>query len=310
MATSAAAVARISLVKKPVPQAAARRSPLRSKALRKAPEAPPAKPFIKWVGGKGRLLPQLTPLLPEGVERMRHVEPFVGGGAFFFAQRPQRALLCDVNGKLVRTYQAIREDVEGVLEALEPLAAVHTKEKFYERRSEYNTGRHSNAEHAALFIYLNRTCFNGLHRVNRKGEFNVPFGRYTNPKISDPVGLRAASAALRRSTIVRDGFEGLLRRAKPGDFVYLDPPYEPVSETASFTSYATGGFSQDDQRRLRDVFAELDRRGCKLMLSNSDVPFIRGLYAKWNIDVVYAGRAINSNGSKRGKVPEVVVRNY
>lgn len=280
------------------------------KILAPAVPATPAKPFVKWVGGKGRLLGQLVPLLPPGVERMRHVEPFVGGGAFFFGRTPQRALLCDVNGKLIRTYQAIKSDVESVIEALAPLAAAHDKDRFYARRSAYNTGRHTDAEHAALFIYLNRTCFNGLHRVNRKGEFNVPFGRYKNPRISDPDGLRSASRALRRTTIVRDGFEGLLRRAKPGDFVYLDPPYEPVSRTANFTGYASGGFTQDDQRRLRDVYAELDRRGCKLMLSNSDVPFIRELYARWNIDTVWAGRAINRDGDKRGKVAEVVVRNY
>jgi DNA adenine methylase len=161
-----------------------------------------------------------------------------------------------------------------------------------------------------MFIYLNKTCFNGLHRVNRKGEFNVPVGSYKNPKILNEEGLYAASHALQNANLRCTGFESLLENAKPGDFVYFDPPYEPVSETASFTSYAQGGFSREDQIRLRDVYRALDRRGCKLMLSNSDVPFIRELYQHFRIDTVAAPRAINCNARKRGKVSEVVVRNY
>lgn len=161
-----------------------------------------------------------------------------------------------------------------------------------------------------MFIYLNKTCFNGLHRVNRKGEFNVPIGSYKNPNILDERVLRSASAALRDADLRCTGFESLLESAKPGDFVYFDPPYEPVSTTASFTSYARGGFSQKDQTRLRDVYKELDRRGCKLMLSNSDVAFIRDLYCDFRVDTVAAPRAINCNASRRGKVTEVVVRNY
>ena len=163
---------------------------------------------------------------------------------------------------------------------------------------------------APMFVYLNKTCFNGLHRVNRKGEFNVPVGSYKNPRILDENGLRAASGALQHAQLRCASFEALLETAKPGDFVYFDPPYEPVSETASFTSYARDGFSRKHQRRLRDVYAALDRRGCKLMLSNSDVPFIRDLYRAFHIDTVAAPRAINCNGGKRGKVSEVVVRNY
>ncbi|MAQ13821.1 MAG: hypothetical protein CMN30_03390 [Sandaracinus sp.] len=280
-----------------------------------APVSVPTEPFVKWVGGKRRLLPQLEPLMPAGVERRRHVEPFVGGGAFFFARAPQNALLCDVNPSLVSTYEAVRDDVDAVIRALGALARRHGKERYYAVRERYNAARTgerpaSQSSTAAMFIYLNKTCFNGLHRVNRKGEFNVPMGRYKNPRILDVDRLRSASAALRSAEITCEGFEGLLRSAKPGDFVYLDPPYEPVSRTASFTNYAKDGFSQDDQRRLRDVYAALDRRGCKLMLSNSDVPFIRELYAEWKIDVVQAARAVNSDASARGKVAEVVVRNY
>lgn len=270
-----------------------------------------AAPFVKWAGGKGRLLSQLRPLLPPTVARLRHVEPFVGGGALFFSRRPDRALLTDINPALIATYSAIRDDVDRVVTSLEGLARHHSKKRYYEVRRRYNESRRlSSSTRAAMFIYLNKTCFNGLHRVNRKGEFNVPVGSYKNPKIVDPDRLRLASEALRDAELRCTGFESLVEHAKPGDFVYFDPPYEPVSTTASFTSYARDGFSREDQTRLRDVYRELDRRGCKLMLSNSDVPFIRELYGRFRIDTVAAPRAINCNGNGRGKVAEVVVRNY
>ena len=270
-----------------------------------------AAPFVKWVGGKGRLLSQLRPLLPRGVERMRHVEPFVGGGALFFSRRPGRALLTDINPSLVATYTAIRDDVEAVIDALRTLAARHSKDAYYEVRSRYNRAtRVSTAKRAAMFIYLNKTCFNGLHRVNRKGEFNVPVGAYKNPRILNEQGLEAASIALRGAKLRCASYEALLEHAKPGDFIYFDPPYEPVSPTSSFTSYARDGFTQQDQTRLRDVYEALDRRGCKLMLSNSDVPFIRDLYRDFHLTTVAAPRAINCDATKRGKVAEVVVRNY
>lgn len=268
---------------------------------------------MKWVGGKSRLLAQLAPLLPPGVDERRHVEPFLGGGAMFFARRPARALLADVNPALVGTYEAVRDDVEGVIAALTRLARRgHAEDAYYAVRERYNRERRApKSERAAMFLYLNKTCFNGLHRVNRRGEFNVPEGRYKNPRILDEAGLRAASRVLRQVEIRHAGFEEMIEYVRPGDFVYLDPPYEPVSETASFTAYAAGdGFSRADQTRLRDVFAELDRRGAKLMLSNSDVPFIRELYARWRIDVVAAPRAINCDVRGRGLVSEVVVRNF
>jgi DNA adenine methylase len=270
-----------------------------------------AAPFVKWVGGKGRLLSQLRPLLPRGIERLRHVEPFVGGGALFFARRPARALLTDINPSLIGTYTAIRDDVDEVIKALRALAARHSKERYYEVRARYNEARGvKTAKRAAMFIYLNKTCFNGLHRVNRKGEFNVPVGAYKNPRILNEGALLAASDALRGAMLRCSPFESLVEHAKPGDFVYFDPPYEPVSSTSNFTSYARDGFSRDDQVRLRDTFEALDRRGCKLMLSNSDVPFIRDIYANFDVTTVAAPRAINCDASKRGKVSEVVVRNY
>jgi DNA adenine methylase len=266
---------------------------------------------VKWVGGKSRILSQLTPLLPKGVELMRHVEPFVGGGALFFARRPTRALLADVNPQLCATYEAVRDQVDAVIEQLRVLSAGHNPEHYYQIRHRYNHAtRLTQAERAAMFVYLNKTCFNGLHRVNRRGEFNVPAGRYQNPRILDEGTLRAASRELSKAELRCEGFEALLSYAKPGDFVYFDPPYEPVSETANFTAYAANGFGREDQERLRDVYAELDRRRCKLMLSNSDVPFIRDLYRKFRIDLVAAPRAINCDATRRGLVSEVVVRNY
>lgn len=280
-------------------------------ARRIAQQPAEAAPFVKWAGGKGRLLSQLRPLFPPGLDRMRHVEPFVGGGALFFSRIPGRALLTDINPTLVATYTAIRDDVQSVVEGLRVLANRHSKESYYQIRERYNEGRRlSSSKRAAMFIYLNKTCFNGLHRVNRKGEFNVPVGSYKNPRILNENGLYAASRALRNAKLECTGFESLLENAKPGDFVYFDPPYEPVSETASFTSYTRDGFSREDQTRLRDVYRALHRRGCKLMLSNSDVPFIRELYEDFHIDTVAAARAINCNAKKRGKVSEVVVRNY
>ena len=270
-----------------------------------------AVPFVKWVGGKGRLLSQLRPLLPQGVERMRHVEPFVGGGALFFARRPSRALLTDINPSLIGAYTAVRDDVKGVIEALRRLSAEHSKTRYYEVRERYNRSAHAScSKRAAMFIYLNKTCFNGLHRVNRKGEFNVPVGAYKNPRILNEEVLRLASEALRGARLRCGSYESLLEDAKPGDFVYFDPPYEPVSRTASFTAYARDGFSRADQARLRDVYSALSRRGCKLMLSNSDVPFIRELYAAFDVTSVAAPRAINCDATKRGKVAEIVVRNY
>ena len=268
-------------------------------------------PFLKWVGGKGKLRHALAAALPSGVELMRHVEPFVGGGALFFSRAPERALLCDINADLIDTYQAVRNEVGLVLVHLTKLAQKHGPEHYYKVRERYNRRRErSQAERAAHFIYLNKTCFNGLYRVNRRGEFNVPMGRYAKPNIADAKTLYEASAGLAQADLRCAPFEALVAEARPGDFIYFDPPYEPVSRTANFTSYAQSGFSADDQARLRDVFRALDRRGAKLMLSNSDVPLIRDLYRGFRMDVVMAPRAVSCDASARGAVPELVIRNY
>ncbi len=280
----------------------------------RSPHASEAGPFLKWVGGKGKLQKTLEALLPPGVALMRHVEPFLGGGALFFARMPRRALLSDLNRDLVETYLAVRDEVAAVVRQLQVLARGHTrdgKESYYAARQRYNTRDHeSAAERAALFIYLNKTGFNGLYRVNKRGQFNVPMGRYEKPAIADAPTLLAASERLALADIRCAPFETLIKTARPGDFIYLDPPYEPVSRTANFTAYAQDGFTQADQTRLREVFRELDRRGAKLMLSNSDVPFIRELYRGYPIEQVLVRRAVNSDPSARGPVPELVIRNY
>lgn len=229
----------------------------------------------------------------------------------FFARRPERALLCDSNAHLCATYEAVRDNVDMVIDCLRTLSEAHDEVRYYQLRESYNHGSNlPQSQRAALFIYLNKTCFNGLHRVNGRGEFNVPAGRYANPRILDENLLRAASRELARAELRCQSFEHLLSHARPGDFIYLDPPYAPISPTAGFTAYVRDGFTRDDQSRLRDVVAELDRRRCELMLSNSDVPFIRELYAKFRIDVVAAPRAINCNAARRGPITEIVVRNY
>lgn len=229
----------------------------------------------------------------------------------FFRLQPKRALLCDINPSLIMAYKTVRDDVDSIIVHLERLARQHCTENYYRIRKRYNGSvRLSDSERTAMFIYLNKTCFNGLHRVNQKGEFNVPAGRYRNPRILNIETLKAASQLLSRADIRATGFEKLLWTAKPGDFIYFDPPYEPVSSTSNFTAYAQNGFFQEDQVRLRDVFTELDRRRCKLMLSNSDAPFIRNLYKKFRIDRVAALRAINCDGRNRGRVSELIVRNY
>ena len=229
----------------------------------------------------------------------------------FFHLKPRRALLGDINPALIATYQQVRDNVESVIGHLERLAHEHSSETYYRVRESYNyAGNLAAAHRAALFIYLNKTCFNGLHRVNRKGHFNVPVGRYARPGISNPAGLRAASRELARAEIDCQPFENLLRTARPGDFIYLDPPYQPLSPSSNFTSYARDGFDSDDQRLLRDVFTALDRRGCKLMLSNSDAPVIRDLYRRFRIERVAALRAINCDARNRGRISELVIRNY
>ncbi|MNK84153.1 Modification methylase DpnIIA [compost metagenome] len=264
-----------------------------------------ASPFLKWAGGKGRLLAQYQPLFPQSFER--YFEPFVGAGAVFFHLNPAEAHISDVNPELVNAYTIIRDQVDALIEILGGYQ--HDRDFYYALRAQ-DPNTLAPAERAARIIYLNKTCFNGLYRVNRRGQFNVPFGDYKNPRILDEAGLRAASAALQGVSVMHQGFDAVLAEAKSGDFVYFDPPYHPLSPTASFTSYAADDFGPEDQIRLAAVFRRLDAKGVKLMLSNSDTPFIRDLYEGFHIQQVWAPRAINRDATKRQGVAEVVVTNY
>lgn len=272
-----------------------------------------AKPFVKWVGGKRQLLEQFRGLYPQDFDPVKNTyfEPFVGGGAVFFDLQPCNATLSDWNKELVSTYLTIRDNVDELIDDLKKHK--YEKEYFLKVRAK-NPNRLSPLKVASRFIYLNRTCFNGMYRVNKKGGFNVPFGRYTNPKICDEVNLRNVSRLLQNVEIEHRSYVDVLEHAKAGDFVYFDPPYFPVSKTSSFTSYNADAFLEKEQKELCDVFKQLHDRGCKVMLSNSDTPFIREIYGELgsgiNIKTVQAGRNINSQSSGRGKVSEVVVVNY
>jgi len=273
-----------------------------------------ARPFVKWAGGKTRLLPELMARLPAHFEAYH--EPFLGGGALFFevaGEREATFYLSDLNAELIAAYGALRDAAECVIARLNEHRADHGQGHYYAVRA-LEPETLSPAERAARLIYLNRTCFNGLYRVNRRGRFNVPMGDYDRQTICDEDNLRAVSHLINsRHVIIRaSDFQIVLDHAQPGDLVYCDPPYDPLSVTSSFTAYDRSGFTEADQRRLRDVVAELTRRAVYVMLSNSDTPFIRSLYAdpRYRIEPVQASRPINRNAHGRGKVGELIIRNY
>ena len=269
-------------------------------------------PVLKWVGGKRQLLETFRPLLPKRITT--YCEPFVGGGALLFALQPNTAYINDINPELILVYTVIKENVDGLIAELEKFE--NSAEQFYAVRDwDRDRGYYeslSDVQKAARVLYLNKTCFNGLYRVNNAGEFNSPFGNYRNPNIVNAPVLRAVSAYFNSADIhmTTMDYADVLRNVPKGTFVYLDPPYDPVSETASFTGYSRGGFSRDDQIRLRECCDDLNARGIKFMLSNSATDFITEQYAAYNITIVQAKRAVNSVASKRGDVDEVVVRNY
>jgi DNA adenine methylase len=275
------------------------------------------KPFVKWVGGKRQLLKQfrLLDLYPPekfDVKTASYFEPFVGGGAVFFDLLPRKAFLSDLNAELVITYNTIKNDINELIISLQKHK--YDKEYFLEIRAQ-DLKQLSDIEIAARFIYLNRTCFNGMYRVNSKGGFNVPFGKYTNPQICDEQNLRRVSKALADVEIKHEDYKEVLKKAVKGDFIYFDPPYYPVSKTASFTSYTAESFLDKEQIELRDTFLELTNRGCYVMLSNSDTPFINDIYSEIldkgiKITKISAGRAINSKAAGRGKITEVLITNY
>jgi len=269
------------------------------------------KPIVKWAGGKAKLLGELLPRVPTHIRT--YAEPFAGGAALFFALADdpsrtfERAVLADQNEELVACYRAVRDSVDAVITALS--AYTHDRDAFYRAREQDPLGLPDTLR-AARLIYLNRTCFNGLWRVNQKGQFNVPFGRYTNPRIVDADGLHAASRALQRAAVEVADFADVTRALGPGDFVYFDPPYVPVSKTASFTSYAKGGFGPDDQARLAAELARLKAEGVLAMLSNADTEGTRALYADFAVHRATSPRSINSRASARGHVREIIVTSW
>jgi len=270
--------------------------------------------FVKWVGGKGQLLEQFKPLFPKKFNR--YLEPFVGSGAVFFyvMQRfkPKETIISDINEELTTTYIMVRDNVEKLILELKTHKLHHMNEgkDYYLRIRSMNPKTLSLIARAARFTYLNKTCFNGLYRVNSKGQFNVPMGSYKNPNIVQEDKLRIISKTLKDVDIRVMSFEAVADLAEANDFIYFDPPYYPLKNSKSFTSYTKDNFLGEQQKLLAEVFKELDDRGCYVMLSNSDTQYIKDLYAGYNIHYVKATRLINSDASKRGKINELVITNY
>lgn len=286
-----------------------------------------AKPFIKWVGGKSQLIEQLEALLPANFDvwdNVTYIEPFVGGGAMVFymlGAHPniKRAVICDINGKLTTCYKVVRDQPQKLISYLSKIQAEYLslpneeeRKIFYlEKRVTYNTKEMSDIECTVLFFFLNRTCFNGLYRENKNGAFNVPFGRYANPTICDPATIMADSQILQNVDILTGDFEQTLYHAKENTLFYLDPPYRPLNSTSSFNDYVKEKFNDDAQRRLKAFCDKVNAAGYSFMLSNSDsMGFFDDLYADYRIERVWASRCVNANGAKRGKLTEILVRNY
>lgn len=269
----------------------------------------PPKPFLKWAGGKKQLLNKLLVLAPKEFDN--YFEPFLGGGALFFKLaylgKIKKAFLNDCNAELVSAYNVVKESPSELIRELGSGRYPHDQETFYKIRAEEYQ---NDIQRTARFIYLNKTAFNGLYRVNSKGKFNVPFGKHKNPTILDEENILAVHDALQKDEITCMDFEHAVERARKNDFVYFDPPYQPLSRTASFTGYTAQDFTEKDQQRLFNCFKKLDRAGCLVMLSNSYTPLIKDLYGEYNVQTVMASRAINCKADRRGKIKEVVIVNY
>lgn len=270
--------------------------------------------ILKWPGGKLRVLPDLLEHIPNkyGV----YFEPFFGSGALFFNLKPHKSVINDINKPLIELYEVVKANPKTLISRLKSiekdylkLSEQEKKDYYYARREEYNKLK-SGIRKSVLLIFLNKTCFNGMYRENSKGEFNVPMGSYKNPKILFEDRIIEASERLKEAKLSSSSFESSLESAKRGDFVYLDPPYHPVSKTSNFTAYSKDDFSKEDQEKLADMYKNLDKKGCYVMLSNSDTPLINELYKGYNIHRIQVGRAINSKANGRGKIKEVIVTNY
>ncbi len=275
------------------------------------------KPFVKWAGGKRQIFEEISSRVP--AYSGRYFEPFVGGGAVFLGMQPKTLTINDMNSDLIAAYRSIRDDVDSLIEKLKVLKEEHCKERYYEVRAMDRSPDFCNVDdvtRASRFIYLNRTCFNGLFRVNKDGFNNVPMGVYKNPQICDEKTLRAVHEYLCSAdiNILNGDFSDAVSDAKEGDFVYFDPPYDvfSTSDNGNFTGYQKGGFDRSEQTRLRDLCVDLDKRGVKFLLSNAATDFIKEIYSEagFTIEIIQAKRAINSDGAGRGAVDEVLVSNY
>jgi DNA adenine methylase len=285
-----------------------------------------AKPFVKWAGGKRGIIETLETkgFIPKKFNR--YFEPMVGAGAVFFHiaenYKPKKCIISDINSDLINTYKAIKKDVNELIKEASKIKKdfFNTKNKsefYYKKRDEFNRLKKDKENHliyqAALFLFLNKTCFNGLYRVNKKDEFNVPFGRYKNPNIYDEDNLRRISKLLQNTTILNQDFEKAVKNAKEGDFVYFDPPYMPLSKTSDFTSYTKMDFGFEDQKRLARVVNELSERGCYVMESNSSCDEITDIFEEYNnlnIYKIQAPRFISCKSDGRKPVEESVINNY
>ena len=292
------------------------------------------KPFLKWAGGKGQLLKNIASSLPEHLEQSKdivYVEPFVGSGAVLFwilknYKNVKKAVINDINEDLINSYLSIKYEIDKLLKELKKiednyygLKAEEQRETFFlEQREGFNNRNNDTVKHSALLIFLNKTCFNGLYRVNSKNKFNVPFGRYKNPKICDAENLKAVNQALQNVIILNNDFEDTLKEVdSDNSFFYFDPPYKPISKTASFNSYSKSSFDDEEQKRLKNFCDRLNKQDIKWLLSNSDVKnndqsnnFFDDLYEGYFIERIKAKRAINSNGNKRGEITELLIKNY
>ena len=271
-------------------------------------------PVLKWVGGKRQLLNDIIPMIPKNCST--YVEPFIGGGAVLFELQPKKAIINDFNGELINVYTVIRDYPEELIKELQFHKENNTSEYFYTVR-EYDRkpdffSKMTSVQKAARVIYLNKTCYNGLYRVNSAGQFNSPYGKYKNPNIVNETVIRAMSKYFNENNIVikNEDFKETLKGLRRGAFVYLDPPYMPISSSSSFTSYTENGFNEDKQRALKELCDKLDKKGIKFLQSNSDCEFIRELYSSYRIKTIKAKRAINSKGNSRGEINEVLIYNY
>lgn len=271
-------------------------------------------PVLKWVGGKRQLLDEIIPMIPKNCST--YVEPFIGGGAVLFELQPKKAIINDYNSELINVYNVIKDYPNDLIGILKYHKENNTSEHFYSiremDRDSIKFSQMSEVERAARIIYLNKTCFNGLYRVNSAGQFNSPYGKYKNPNIVNEPVIRAMSKYFNdnKITILNSDFKDALKGIRKGAFVYLDPPYMPISSSSSFTGYTENGFDEDKQRELKVVCDNLDKKGIKFLQSNSDCDFICDLYKDYNIKKVKAKRSINSKGNGRGEINEVLIYNY